>query len=417
MLPFATRRKSREAVQAAEALLPLLGLTGADLDAVQDLVRTARNRRDAGAHRDALTLATRARDLAERVVREHHAFLQARQALAAAVDRTRGIGAVAAEGKTALARVDRLAAETVSMAGIRVPNYPGAAAAARAAVQGLDRGLERYKELSDAVLSAQLALEALSEHVALAPEAGLDAQIGAWTEAVDRAAAEGRDGRSIEASLRLVRDIERQAERMGLAAQDAARRLDGLAAQLAALRSRGAVVADLEEEMGIARGLVAEGKFLRAGRHAGRTQRLARGREEAFEGARTAFKEAERAVQDLAGRGLRSDEALDSLNGARRALRHGNYVTAQGRARDAVRATRHSTNIQQELVLRIHELQLQQRALEARGDPFAADVADLVARAERDFAEGRHRRCEDHLTSASALVSAIGRSQAAEGSD
>jgi tetratricopeptide (TPR) repeat protein len=404
MMGFGRRRKARKAVEDAAAVTTLLGLSGADLSAARGLVEAAEERLGQRAYREAEGLAARARALAEDLEEAYGAYRSAADELRHVVEAMAQIAADTSDAEYALVRSGKLAAENVEGDGVWMPNYGAAAEVARDGLDAARDRLGRYREASNAVFTAQLALEALEELASAVPLAALEARVQAETETLYEGAVRNLMAADTDSAVHLAREVEERANRTRMAAEDARRRLERTEALLDRLRGKGIAVVDLDLQVGEAKALLETGRFLEADRRLARTHREGRKLGEGFGNAQQSLREAEDAVAKLLASGLTSFEASHLLEEARRAFLSGAYPVAIGRARECLGACRRRMEVQKEIAQGIERLHRRVRSLRRRGASLADDVEEMLLKAEREFAMGDYRTSREDLDIAWALL-------------
>ncbi len=397
-------RHAEEAIGRSEGLVAVLRLTQADLQPAEDSLRVAKDLFRAQEFAKALAAARQAESLAITLDERFAAYQKARKTLEIRVSELRRLGLRTEALEDALHRAQGKASTGSWENGAFLPNYLEARVVLeRAANEGRSL-LVRANAASNKIFLAELAINALADADGVDdPRAFAEGALVALEHSLEDATRQLALG-DIDGATRTASGIESRAERLRTAFREAGKVLDRTEARLGELRASGIVTERIERQIAYARDMRAKGLLEPAVEMAARLAEDAARLGDAHAKAVTGLQDAEVLYARLGHEGFQSYEAEAAIKDARRALKEGNYASAQEHVERAHAAFARRRNAREALAKALAETQRRVDLMRAVDFPMLPDVKEVLGRAEREFRAGNYSGSSEDLRIATVLL-------------
>lgn len=404
-------RHAEEAIGHSEGLVTVLRLTQADIKPAEDALTIAKQFYGAHQYSKAVQAAKRAEALAIKLDDRFNGYQKAVKDLASQVESMKRFGLPTESLEAVLGRAEERILAGVWEDGAFVPNYLEARSLLdRATREGRDHQ-EKAEVASNRIFAAELAIEALSnlttgpnpEGPARSAAADLEQTLHDATRELALGNAEGAGD--------IAKDLEEKATRLMRLSTDATKTLDATDEALANLRSEGVLTQALEDQVRMARDMLARGIIEPGSAMASRLRGEAKSIGDTSRKATTALADAEILYSRLQREGFHSYEADAALRDARRSIREGSYVRAIEHLERALQAFARRSNARAALAKAIEETRTRVRLMRgnANGLSFMPDIQEVLARAEREFHQGNYSGSSEDLRIATVLLDEVTR--------
>lgn len=396
--------RTEELIERAEGVLEVLKLSKVNLGAPAALLETARERLSARDYGAAESLAAQAERLGTVLEERYRAAKEALRIARAQLAKLNelGLDATALEGAIADAR--RTARTSAREEGVDVPDYARAQEILEAATVEARVVRRKSEEASNAVFTAELALEALREmNGHMDPEvferkvlSGIEARIEHATELLALA--------NMDEALEVAKDAERRASRARVDYAACIAAADDTERVLGDLRAEGAIIPSAERDLEAGTASLRKGSLAEARVTLERTQREALNVANQYRKSVAGVEELDLRLSELHRQGFRSEEADEALREARRSLREGRYAKALDFVDDGARAIRRHEEVHEHLSKALQDTKEKLVELRGLGLDTADDVEEMLARAEREFENGDYVNSSEDLKIATLLI-------------
>jgi len=397
-------RHAEEAIGQSEGLVTVLRLTQADLKPAEDSIRIAKHLFDAHQYAKAFYAAKRAETLALSLDERFNGYTKAAKALRSRIEAMRHLGLVTETIEGVVRRAEEKILAGAWENGTFVPNYLEARVLVERAEHDGRIFQEKAERASNAIFTAELAIERLVETQGPADPIAFANGVGAPLEAaLQDATRELAVGNALGAAL-IARDLEAKASFLRTRFGEATKNLEATEAQLTELRGEGILTDRHEGQIKMARDLLGKGFIEPGSAMATRLAREVKSLGDMYRKATTGLADAEVLYSRLQREGFQSYDADVALRDARRAVREGNYARAKEHLERALQAFLRRTNAKQALAKAILETQTRIKLLQGSGLSFLPDIQDVLGRAEREFAGGNYAGSSEDLRLATVLL-------------
>jgi len=376
----------------------ILKLSRANLKSADSVLKGAENELLRDSFEEAIDLARKAELIATTLESEYRSATEARDLLRKHSERLRELGVPDAEEQKALADVHARARATREMEGVAVPDYAGALTVATEAASRAGARIALGENAADKVFAAELAVEGAADGGGPALEAIHDAR-----ELLAKARAEVEQGH-----FELAATDAAVAEKIALGLADRRRKaketLDSVEKLVLGLRIAGVAIAPVKRSLEMGKILLEKGKVSAASEVFSDAAQQAVSLGTRFREALDLMSRASAAIDGLKAEGLSTTEAEVSLNRAKSAVRMGNYALASACCEDVHLAGKQQREFRDGLRTLLDETKARLTSLRERNGAFVNDAAEMVQKAENEFARREYEATSEDLRIASLLL-------------
>ena len=386
-------------LENVRGLVELLSLSRANLSAANALLREAGANLAQDDTMRAQAACVRAEAIATSLEADYKTATAAVAAIRTRVERMEALGMPVAEEEKALGAVHARATATRELEGVVVPDYAGARTLATEAAERAEAKLALADRASDAVFSAEMAVDGAAETFGKGPVDALQEPRALLERARAGTASGDFERATADAAI---------AEKLALGAIDRRRQahetLESVERIVAGLRSVGISVTSVMRSLDLGRILLAKGKLLAAVDVFNEAAQDAVQIGQRYRHLLDAISDGQRTVEALRADGLPVGEAEYALARAKAAMKAGNYALAAGCADDVKAAGERQREAREILRAQIEATKVQAQRLRELGMAYANDVEEMVGKAEREFLEGDFAGTSEDLRIASLLI-------------
>lgn len=406
----ATRaRNAEEAIGVTEGLVTVLRLTQADIKSAENTLTIAKQFYESHQYAKAVQAARRAESIAVTLDERFGQYERSWTGLQSRIESMKKLGLSTESLEKVAGSAEEKVLSGIWENGAFIPNYLEASAVLNKAEQEGRAFQEKAEMASNRIYVAELAIEALANLVGSANhgESG-HADVSSLEQSLQDATKELALSNALKAAD-MAKDIEAQARSLRSTYADTTKSLDELEANLADLRSEGALTQSIEADVKIARDHLGRGSIETAAAMTSKLQGETKSIGEKYRKATTTLGDAELLYSRLQREGFHSYEADAALREARRAIREGTYGRSISHLERALQAFARRTNVRVALAKSLEETRTRVRFLAGSGLSFMPDIQEVLERAEREFKKGNYGGSSEDLRIATVLLDGVTR--------
>ena len=401
---WGAKTQAMESLARAEGLLEMMKLSRADFATPQMLLEEARSLLALKDYRKSLEAAEQAERLAEIIEERYRATRKAMSILKSEIEEMEDLGLDASEAQAALdSAKERIRQGTIEN-GNRIPNYLEARITAEDAAKEARAIIIKAREASDAVFTAQLALDALGDmegpitadvmqETIMVP---LDSMLQKTTELIAKG--------ELDTAIALAAQAEERANNIRTDYMESIRGLESCKGIMGNLEAEGVAVGRAAQLLEGGRSLLLSAKVTEARDAIARAEKEALMVSNQYRKAVTSIESAELSMRDLSKSGMADPDAERRLKDAKKALSEGKYLRALDLADESKKSAAKKVDVHESLAKGLEKLRENLDNLRNAGVPFADEVEEVLSRAEREYEEGDYVACSKDMKIASVLL-------------
>jgi len=397
-----------DSLARAEGLLEMMKLSTADFATPQMLLEEARTLLALKDYRKSLKAAEQAERLAEIIEERHRAARKALGILKSEITQLEELGLDTSEAQAALELAKERIKQGTLEDGVRIPNYLEARINAEEAAKGARAIIIKAREASDAVFTAQLALDALRDmEGAVSQQLMEDVIMAPLDEMMQRSTVKIAEG-NLEEALTLATLAEERANGIRVDYMECVRSLDSCQNILNGLTAEGVIVGRAAQVLEGGKNLLLQAKVSDAREAIARAEKEALMVSNQYRKAATSIEGAELALRNLSKSGMSDPEAEKRLKDAKKALSDGKYLRALDLADECRKSASKKVDVHDDLAHSLREMRQNVENLRKEGVQYADEVEEILSRAEREYEEGNYLSCGKDMKIASVLLGTSG---------
>jgi len=213
---------------------------------------------------------------------------------------------------------------------------------------------------------------------------------------------------NMEEAIGLSAHIEEKANAIRVDYAECIRSLESCEGVVSKLKEQGVEIGRAAQVLEGGRNLMLQAKVAEAREAISRAEKEAVMVSHQFKKAMAAIEAADKALIDLSELGMSDPEAEKRLKDARKALQEAKYLRASDLADDSKRSAARKMEVHEKLGHSLRELREATVNLKQEGVQFAAEVEELLARAESAYEMKDYTSCGKDMKIASALMGTSG---------
>ena len=405
---WGAKSQAIDSLQRAGGMLEMMKLSRADFSTAQGLLEEARTCLANKEYRSATLAAEKAERLAEIIEERFRSARKAISVLTSEISELEELGLDATQAKGSLETAKQRIRQGTIEDGCTIPNYLEARIIAEDASKQARALIIKAKETSDAIFTAQLALDALKEMEGPMEHATFEGRVVADLEASLQSSTEKLATGGLDESLALAREVEERANRLRVEYAGCATSLDSCMKMLKDLNAEKVLADRAVQLLDTGKALLAQGKVTEAHEALARAEKEALMVSNQYHKAVTSVEEAGLALSNLSKVRISDAEMEKRLTDARRAMADGKYLRAFDLAEECRRNVAKKLELYKRLGQSLKEMKAGVDGLREKGSAIADDVDEIVSRAEREFEVGEYVGCGKDLKIASMLMGTTG---------
>ena len=385
-------------LERVRGLVEILTLSRANLSAVEAVVQDAERNLAVGDTVRARAACERAERIATALEVDYQAARGAVQRLREHVARMKSMGMPVEGEERALEAVHAAATSTREWEGAQVPDYAAARALAVGAESQAAGRLALADQTTDAIFSAEMAIEGAAEALG-----GSNEELREPQNLLERARADVSRGNlelavaGASAALRLATDaVDRRRE--------AHETLESVERISASLRSFGIPIGSVTRALDLGRSLLAKGKLVAAIDVFNEAAQEALRLGQTYRQLLDAMTEAGKIIDALREDRLPTEEAVSAIERARVAMKAGNYQLATTCAQDVGAADKRQRDMRENLRSQIATAKARIEGMKELGLAYVNDAEEMVGKAERAFTDADYAGTSEDLRIAALLL-------------
>ena len=407
---WGAKTQAIESLARAEGLLEMMKLSRADFATPQMLLEEARTLLALKDYRKSLEAAEQAERLAEIIEERYRGARKAMGILKSEIKQLEDLGLNASDAQAALDLAKERIRQGTLENGMRIPNYLDARLSAEEAAKQARGIIIKAREASDAVFTAQLALDALRDMEGPTTRELMDTVVMAPLDDMMERATELIAKGELEEAIVLATQAEEKANGVRVDYMECVRGLESCQGIIKNLTAEGVAVGRATQLLEGGRSLLLTAKVTDARDAISRAEKEALTVSNQYRKAVASIESAEQALRGVSRTGMVDTEAERRLSDAKKALADGKYLRALDLAEDCRKSASKKVDVHEGLAKSLREMRQNLDNLRQEGVPFADEVEEILSRAEREYEEGDYPGCGKDMKIASVLLGTSGSS-------
>lgn len=407
---FGAKSQAMDSLARAEGLLEMMKLSRADFATPQMLLEEARTLLALKDYRKSLEAAEQAERLAEIIEERYRAARKAMNILKSEIKQLEELGLNTGDAQAAYDLAKERIRQGTLENGLRIPNYLDARLTAEDAAKQARGIIIKAREASDAVFTAQLALDALRDMEGPITQELMDSVVmAALDDMMQKSTVQIAKG-ELDEAIALATQAEEKANGLRVDYMECMRGLESCQGILKNLTAEGVAVGRATQLLDGGRSLLLNAKVTDARDAISRAEKEALTVSNQYRKAIASIEGAEQALRQVSRTGMADPEAEKRLGDAKKALADGKYLRALDLAEDCRKSASRKVDVHEGLAKSLQEMRQNLDNLRQEGVPFVEEVEEILSRAEREYEEGDYAGCGKDMKIASVLLGTHGSS-------